>query len=180
MGASSPRPTPSPREPVGLPRPPLWLQWVLSLTIATVLIVLLVRFVDANSTPKAQAPHVSAKGQAAINAVSRIIDAQDQSPHVARIAPGTTPQSAMVAAINALLVHEVRDGTIPSPSQQTSCFQIAARGTAIEFRCSAYTGSTSYPFEGVAQRSTGTITFCKHDPPPGHGGTIPISRRCLI
>ena len=161
-------------------RPPLWAQFAISLLVAAVLIVLLVRFVDANSTPRAQAPHVSAKGSRVLDQEAAILDAQQQAPHVVHFAPTVAPQAAIEHAIADYMTQQINFNQIPGPLHQTQCFAVPDGVDAhLAFRCAALARATSYPFEGVVDRAAGTVTYCRHNPPPTPGDNVPVSGRCI-
>ncbi len=162
-------------------RPPLWAQWVISLTVAAVAIALLVRFVDANSTPRAQAPHISAKGVAILNQEAEILDAEQQAPRVVHLTAAVPPVAAIEHAISGYMTKQIDFDQIAGPLRQTLCFPVADRITShVAFRCSALARNTSYPFEGVVDRTKRTVTYCRHNPPPNPGDDVPISLRCTV
>jgi hypothetical protein len=152
---------------------------VLSFTVATALIIGLVVFVDANSTPKAQAPHLSSKGVLETRHDSAEIIAQDQLPHVVRLAATSTPRGGIQRAITAFMHQQIAFGAITGPLGSTQCFAVGTTHAGhVAFRCAALSGGTSYPFVGVVDPRAHAITYCKHDPPPTHGARIPLSPRC--
>jgi hypothetical protein len=161
------------------PRPPLWLQWVISLSVATLAIVLLVRFVDSHSTPRALAPHLTAKGAQVLNQESEVLDAEQQAPHVVHFSPSLSSTTAIERAVAAYMNNEINFNRLAGPLQQTLCFAVlGARAAHTVYRCSALARNTSYPFEGVVDRSSHTVIYCRHNPPPQPGDRIPISARC--
>jgi hypothetical protein len=180
MAQSAPQPRSTPPATRLRLRPPLWAQWVISLTVAVVAIVLLIRFVDANSTPRAQAPHLTAKGNKTLNAEAEILDSEQQAPHVVRFAPSVAPVAAIQHAIAAYMNQQIDFALIAGPLRQTLCFAVpGARTPDLAYRCSALARGTSYPFEGVVDRATRTVTYCRHNPPPNPGDNVPVSRRCV-
>jgi hypothetical protein len=155
------------------------LQWLLSLTVAAAAVVLLIRFVDANSTPRAQAPHVSAAGARSLNREAEIIDAQLQAPHVVRFSAGVAPITAIEQAIAAYMTTEIDFNRIAGPLHNTLCFRVTAvEGPRIAYRCSALSRDTSYPFEGIVLPATHMVVYCRHNPPPQPGDNVSVSRRC--
>jgi hypothetical protein len=161
-------------------RLPLWAQWALSALVATVAIVLLVRFVDANSTPQAQAPHVSAKGARIQAQEEETLTSEDQAPQVAHFAGKVKPRAAIANAITAFMQRQAALGAVSAPEAAPQCFPVAGgRGGDLAYVCSVYSGGkNSYPFEGVVNPAKHTVTYCKHDPPPSKGGVVPLSARC--
>jgi hypothetical protein len=184
MAESTPDPAPSvkpapPRRRSVRPRPPLWLQWVVSLSVAALAVVLLIRFVDAHSTPAAQAPHLSAKGARILNREAEILDAELQAPHVVRFSGSIAPTAAIEHAIAAYMTNEINFNRLAGPLRATLCFPVSASGRAhIVYRCSALARATSYPFEGVVNRRANVIVYCRHNPPPQPGDRVPLSPRC--
>ncbi len=172
------------------PRPPLWAQWVLSLLVAATLIVLLVRFVDANSTPQAQAPRLSPQGIKSLNAEAKILDSeqrarrllldsQQQAPHVVHYAATLAPLAAIEHAIAVYMTQQIDLAQIAGPLRATLCFAVPGGHLPdLVYRCSALAQATSYPFEGVVDRAARTVTYCRHNPPPSPGVNVPVSRRC--
>jgi hypothetical protein len=181
IAEDSPESRLSPRALLAPLRPPLWLQWVLSLLVVTVLIVLLVRFVDAESTPQAQAPHISAKGQRSLTHESTVLDGQEQAPHVVHFAAGISSVAAISHAVAAFINHQIDFGQLAGPVRDSLCFQVrGGRAPDLAFRCSVLARNTSFPFEGVVNPRTRVVTYCKHNPPPAPHVVVPISRRCLV
>jgi hypothetical protein len=144
------------------------------------LIVLLVRFVDANSTPRAQAPHLTAKGRNSLNAEAEILDSEQQAPHVVHYAASVAPVAAIEHAIAAYMTNQIDFAQIAGPLRATLCFGVpGGRAPDVTYRCSALARATSYPFEGVVNRASRTVTYCRHNPAPNPGDKVPLSRRCV-
>jgi hypothetical protein len=179
VGATPGQPRSGSRRLPARPKLPLWLQWTLSLLVAAVAIVLLVRFVDAQSTPQAQAPHISAKGARILNREAEILDAQEQAPMVSHFAAGVTVTAAIEHAIASYMTTEINFDRLDGPLRATLCFPVSTAAARVAFRCSALARSTSYPFVGVVDPATRTVVYCRHNPPPERGDRIPLSRRCL-
>ena len=149
--------------------------------MAVAAIVLLVRFVDANSTPSAQAPHVSAKGQRTLNQEAATLDAQEQAPRVVSYPATATPRAAISRAVAVYIHTQIDLGRIAGPVSASQCFAVpGGRAPHLAFRCSVLAHGTSYPFEGVVDPRAHRVTYCKHNPPPSPGTVIPISRRCQV
>lgn len=179
MADGAPQARPRERRRPALPRPPLWAQWVLSLLVAATLIVLLVRFVDANSTPQAQAPHLSAQGIKTLNAEAKILDSEQQAPHVVHYAATLAPLAAIEHAIAAYMTQQIDLAQIAGPLHATLCFAVPGGHLPdLAYGCSALARATSYPFEGVVDSAARTVTYCRHKPPPSPGVSVPVSRRC--
>ena len=160
-------------------RPPLWVRWVLSFSVAAALLVALVRFVESNNSDSSQAIENPA-GAEAQNREAAILVAQDQAPHTVRLKPQAVPARAIERAVRAdmasLIAHQALDG----PLGRSTCTQIGPRGTVrVAYRCMVVAGGVTYPFLGVVDLHAQQITYCKRDPPPVPSENIPVSRRCL-
>jgi hypothetical protein len=185
MAESTPSPVPPastappPRRRSLKPRPPLWLQWVLSLSVAALAVVLLIRFVDAHSTPAAQAPHLGPKAARILNQEAEVLDAEQQAPHVVHFTGTLPPTAAIEHAIAAYMTNEINFNRLAGPLRTTLCFAVSlAAGAHVVYRCSALARGTSYPFEGVVDRRTRLIVYCRHNPPPEPRDRVALSRRC--
>jgi len=176
---TSPSPSPSARRRSLRRKPPLWLQWVLSLSVAALAVVLLVRFVDANSTPRAQAPHLTPAGARSVNREAEILDAEQQAPHVVHYPPTLGATTAIQRAIAAYMNNEINFNRLDGPLRAALCFAVSQpTSERVAFRCSALARGTSYPFEGVVNRSMHVVVYCRHNPPPQPGDRVPLSPRC--
>lgn len=170
----------NPRQLLEPLRPPLWLQWVLSLTVAALAIFLLVRFVNAQSTQQAQAPHISAKGQRILNQEAEVLDSEQQAPHVVHFAASVAPLAAVERAVSGYINTQIDFGRMAGPVRETLCFPVpGATGDQSAYRCSVLARDTSYPFAGVVNRATHQVVYCRHNPPPVPGVNVPLSARCL-
>jgi hypothetical protein len=150
-----------------------------SLSVATLAVVLLIRFVDANSTPRAQAPHLGAKGARVLNQEAEILDAEEQVPHVVRFAASLSPTAAIERAISSYMTTEINFNRIAGPLRTTLCFPVSTSpGSHVVYRCSALARDMSYPFEGVVNRAAHVVVYCRHNPPPQPGDYVPLSPRC--
>jgi hypothetical protein len=158
-------------------RPPLWLQWVLSIVVAAAVIFGLVRFVQ--STTDNQITTESPAGEVRANREAEALVAEDQAPHTVRL-PGHTPDiAAITRAIRADMTALINDGTLTGPLQRSACAPTGSPGKAGQrFSCTAAAAGVSYPFVGVVDASAGTIVFCKRDPPPVPSQNVPLSPRC--
>jgi hypothetical protein len=180
IGSSASTTPPAPQRLRARLRPPLWAQWAISLAVAIAAIVALVRFVDANSTPAAQAPHISPKGQKSLNAEAIALDGELQAPQVAHYAPGVAPRAAIERAVAAYMTGQIDTAQLQGPLRESLCFAVpGGAGSHLAYRCSALASSQSFPFEGIVDPVAHTVTYCRHNPPPVRGVTVPLSRRCL-
>lgn len=155
---------------------PLWLRWFLSVVVAAVVLILVVRFVQShNSTVTAsQTP----SGLARANAESTVVVKQDQAPHVAGLKPGLSPVSGVASAVKADIDDSVNQGFINGPIQSSKCKSLSPHGHTLRFSCTVVAANISYPFLGVVDPSAHRITYCKKDEPPVPSQNIPVSRRC--
>lgn len=160
------------------PRPPLWGQWLLSLSVAALLIFGLIRFVQSNGStaPAPQSPSAEAEA----NRESAVLVAQDQAPHSARLRPGAAPAAALSAAIRAAMVTEIVQQQIYGPLQRSTCTQTGSHAAELGYTCAVVVNGLPYPFLGVVDLHRRVITFCKRDPPPVPSLNIAVSRRCLL
>lgn len=158
-------------------RPPLWLQWVLSITVAVAAIFALVRFVQSNTAD--QLTTESPAGVRQQNEEAEALVAEDQAPHTVRLPAHTTPRAAVNRAIRADMTTLIDQGSLDGPLQRSSC---APTGTADNagqrFSCTVSAAGVSYPFVGVVDAPARTIVYCKRDPPPGPSQNVPLAPRC--
>ena len=158
-------------------RPPLWLQWVLSMTVAVVAIFALVRFVQSSSGD--ETPTESPAGEVAANREAAILVAEDQAPHTVRLPVHTAPAAAVNRAIRADMTKLIGDGSIDGPLQRSSCAPAGRPGKDGQpFSCTVSAADVSYPFVGLVNARARTIVYCKRDPPPVPSQNVPLSPRC--
>lgn len=168
----------SPRSwPLPHPNPPMWLRWVLSLTVAAAVLVALVRFVSTHNavTLAEQSPQALAREHRQAD----ILAAQDQVPHVVAL-PASARQwkfvDGIVAAdINAKIQRGLIDGTL----QHVACRTGGRRSARLGFTCVAKVADVNYNYAGVIQSRAHRVVWCRHDAPPVPNEPIPLSRRCL-
>jgi hypothetical protein len=172
----------SSRKPA-LPKPPLWLQYLLSFGIAAVLIVLLVRWV-VQRQPLAEAPVRITNSKAIREAehYARVLAMQQQAPQTARQSATQTPAAAGRAAVLAFQAHQIAQGIHEGPIQSGYCSRTGGSSARVVFQCDVITGGAEnpvrYPFDVVATPATRTITFCPVVYPAVAGITVPVSIRC--
>jgi hypothetical protein len=158
-------------------RPPLWLQWVLSILVAVAVIVALVRFVQSSTAN--QITTENAAGAAQANRESEILVAEDQTPHAVRLTVHTAAAVAIDRAIRADMTAMIDEGSLDGPLQRSSCTRTGPPGkTRQSFGCTVSAAGVTYPFVGVVDARARTIVFCKRDPPPIPSENIPLSPRC--
>lgn len=155
---------------------PLWLRWFLSVLVALVVLVLVVRFVNAHNNDATASESPNAAAQA--NEESTVVVEQDQAPHVAKLKAGVSPAAGLAGAVRRDINYNVNQGFINGPIQHTGCTALKPRGHVLRFRCTVLAANIQYPFLGVVDVRTGQITYCKRDPPPVPSENVPVSRRC--
>jgi len=158
-------------------RPPLWLQWVLSIAVAAALIVGLVRFVQSSTAN--QITTESPAGEVQANREAEILVAEDQSPHTVRLTAHAAPAAALNRAIRADMTKLIDDGSLDGPLQHSACGRTGSSDKAGQrFSCTVSAAGVSYPFVGVVDAGARTIVYCKRDPPPVPSQNVPLSPRC--
>jgi len=158
-------------------RPPLWLQWVLSIVVATAAIFALVRFVQSNTAN--QITTESPAGEVRQNQEAEALVAEDQTPHTLRLPRHTAPAATLNRAIRADMTTMIDQGSLDGPLQRSSCAPTGPIGMAGQrFRCTVSAAGVSYPFVGVIDARARTIVYCKRDPPPVPSQNVPLSPRC--
>jgi hypothetical protein len=158
-------------------RPPLWLQWVLSITVAAAAIFALVRFVQSNTAN--QVTTESPAGEVQQNEEAEALVAEDQTPHTVRLPGHAAPTAAVNRVIRADMTTLIGQGTIDGPLQHSSCGLTGRPGRAGQrVSCTVSAAGVSYPFVAVVDTRAHTIVYCKRDPPPIPSENIPLSPRC--
>jgi len=156
---------------------PLWLRYVLALSVAAGVIVALVVAEHSSRTGPAYSEDRAAEAQA--NRESQIIVSQDQAPHSAPLPRRPVPRIGLERAIAADMSGRIRRHELNGPMQTTRCAATATRPAPREaFRCTVVAGEVNYPFLGVVDPRAGTVTWCKRDPPPVPSQDVPVSLRC--
>jgi hypothetical protein len=179
-----PTPSPAPAGPRSLFGPrgrlPSWAQWTISLGLAGFVVAALVVFVD-RAQPTANEPASVTRHSAVVeqNREARLLVAEDEEPHVLRIARPTPPRVAIRLAVAALMRAELRVGLISGPFQRATCRPRAGRPpTRAAFTCTAEAANVNYLLAGVVDPARRRVTICKRDLPPIPGLDVPLSRRC--
>ena len=195
MAADEPRAgarqTVPPRRPFGridsvqLPKPPMWLQFVLSFGIAAILIVLLVRWVDTRG-PNAQsiARVTNPKAIAAENQIARTLARQEQAPHLVPILASQTPRSAARAAVLAFQENQIAHdlNSAEGPIRSAYCNSAGGSPSRLVFQCDVITGGADepvrWPFDAVATPASRTVAYCPVVYSAIAGIYVPVSPRC--
>jgi hypothetical protein len=157
-------------------RPPMWVRWAISLGVGALLLVALVLFVSHHNGNGLA--HESPKAAERANREAEIVVAQDQAPHVVILAAETPV--AVAHAIRHDMASRIAAGNAVAPLEHVRCTPGATRGSDAGYRCRATAAGVGYPYEAVLNRSTRTLTFCKHDAPPVPSMNIPVSPRCRL
>jgi hypothetical protein len=158
-------------------RPPLWLQWVLSITVAAATILALVLFV--HSATENQLTTESPAGLRQQNEEAEALVAEDQAPHTVRLPAHTAPRAAVNRAIRADMTTLIDQGSLDGPLQRSSCAPTGTSGQGGQrFSCTVAAAGVSYPFVSVVDARARTIVYCKRDPAPVPSQNVPLSPRC--
>jgi hypothetical protein len=155
---------------------PLWLRWFLSVVVAAVILILVIRFVSHNNTDATAAQSPSAAARA--NEESTVIVEQDQAPHGVLLRSGETPTAAIERAVRSDISHSVNQGFINGPIEHVGCAAVKPVGRVLRYHCTVVAANINYPFLGVVDVRTKQITYCKKDPPPVPSENVPVSKRC--
>lgn len=168
---------PAPRAPGAYLRLPVGQRFALSLLVAAALLVALVLFVSAHNTDSPSSTNPAAAVQA--NRDAEILIAQDQAPHVVRLARGHASGAALEHAVRARMAAQVKSGSVDGPLRTARCRPLdAPTGSRRAFSCAIVAGAVTYPFLGVVDTAGRRITYCKRDPPPTASDNVPVSARC--
>jgi hypothetical protein len=163
---------------VAFRKPPLWMQFVLALGVAGLLLLALVIYVnDHNSSAEDEAAVNNPKVLVQENREARVIVGEDQAPHTAKLGAGS-PAAGLRRALLAYMSHQIAIGTLGGPISGSSCHPAGGDPARMLYRCTVSAASVSYPFDGVVQPSARIVTYCKVDPPPVASMRIPVSARC--
>jgi hypothetical protein len=160
-------------------KPPLWMQWLLTILAFAVLIAAISVGVHAVNDSASSSSEQSAALEA--NQESQIVLEEDEAPHSARLVRGARTQIALQRAISADMRVRIRTEGIPGPLQGVRCAPLGGNHAGRQaFRCIARADAVAYPFSAVVDRRAGALTWCKVDPPPQAGGPqeVPVSPRC--
>jgi hypothetical protein len=161
-------------------KPSLRVQWILSLSVAAILVTALVVIVDhGNHAANQPAPPISRAAVTEENREARILVTQDQAPHVAPLPHGVGTASAVAATVQTLIAGEIRRSEIVGPIERSGCRP--ARGSSpgrLVYGCTVEAASVNYPFDAVVVPAARQITYCKRDQPPVPSMNIPVSTRC--
>jgi hypothetical protein len=158
-------------------QPTLWQRYLLSATVAAVLLAALVIYVNGHNTDSPPSSDPAAAVQA--NREAEILVAQDQAPHVAGLPAGREAGTALVRVLRADMVRRISRGQIEGPVQRAVCRpRGSSTGLRRAFSCTVEAGHVGYPFLGVVDQARRRITYCKRDPPPVPTDDVPVSGRC--
>lgn len=159
--------------------PPIWVRMVLALGVAAALLIALVRFVQANSGNTQPIVSPANANQEASEAA--IVITQDQAPVTVRLRAGAVPQMAITDAVRTDIAARIAHRQLDGPLRRVSCRQTrTGRGGRIGFSCTAVADGIGYPFLGVADVRTRSLSYCKRDPAPVPSQEIPVSGRCRV
>ena len=173
-----PRRSSSPRAPGAYLPFPLWVRFTISSTIAVVLLVALVVFVNGHNTNSPALTNATTAVQA--NREAEVLIAQDQAPHTARLSAVAAPASGLLRVLRAYVSGQIARGAISGPLQRGTCQPTSPPGqTRRAYSCTVLTGSVEYHFVAAVDHGSHRVIYCKRDPPPAPSDVVPVSPRCL-
>ncbi len=146
--------------------------------VAFSLLAALVIFVERQSSGPAATERAAAAAQA--NREGEIVVAQDQAPHSVALRLGSSPAVALERVLRAEMAFRIAHGALQGPMGSAACFQFGVRGGRRGFSCTVEAAGVSYPFRGVVDSRSRSITYCKRDPPPVPALNVPVSARCRL
>jgi hypothetical protein len=156
----------------------LWERYALAGVIAVALIVAMILFVERHNTNSPTSTNPAAQVQA--NRDAEILVAQDQAPRAAPLAARVAAATAIARVVHARMAQEIASGAISGPLGPAHCVATGTAGPRTGFTCRVVAGNVSYPFLGVVDIRTGTVTYCKRDAPPTPSDNVPVSARCRV
>jgi hypothetical protein len=159
---------------------PIWLQWVIPFAVAAILVLALVLFVNHETNSVPQIATVTPSAAKEENREDTILVRQQQAPHTAKLSAGASAVNTLRGSITSWMAHQISLGNMNGPIKRLSCRTTAASTSArLVYSCDlTASAALTYPFDGVVQRSTGTITWCQRVAPPVPSMNVPVSKRC--
>ncbi len=148
----------------------------MSLGVGVILLVALVLFVSNHNSDNLATQ--SPKALARANREAEIVVAQDQAPHVVKLASAADPRAAIVGVVRADINRRISQGIIDGTLQRVTCRPAGGPAAKPGFSCTATVSDVNYQFLGVVNRPAGKLTYCKRDAPPVPSQNIPVSPRC--
>lgn len=172
---------PGPRRRRGFGGLPRWTQFAVTFGIAAIVIVAVVLYVHHVGNDSGQeAPITSPRAVKEENREANILVRQDQAPHVATIAAGTSPADGLRAAVLKYMRHQIDIGVISGPLTKAACMaRSGSTSTRSALRCDVTAAQVTYPFYGVVATQSGQITYCKKDQAPIPSMNVPLAAKCL-
>jgi hypothetical protein len=161
---------------------PLWAQWVIPFAVAAAVVIALVVFVNYETN---QVPVVAADNSAGAvreqNREDTILVQEQQAPKVVKLKAGESPAHAIRAAVVGYMTRQIAAGAMDGPIKSASCKAAGSTTTRLVFHCSVTASAqvVTYPFDGVVQPASRTVTYCQRVAPPIPSMNVPVSRRCL-
>lgn len=159
------------------PRPPLWVQWILSLAVGAAALVALVMFVTANAGNYSVAKLVPSAVKRA-NQEAEVLTMQDQAPHLIAVSSAADPRGALLLAIRSDMNRKISQGQVSGPLQRSSCKRSGGSASAPAYACVATAASVNYLYVGVIHVGAGKLVWCRHDEPPVPGQPVPLDPSC--
>ncbi len=154
------------------------MQWVLPFSIAVLVVVAVVVFVDHETNDVPQEANVTSRDAIVEqNREDTIIVQQQQQPHVVRLATGVSAADGLRSAVLGYMRRQVSHGSMAGPVTSATCHATGGTSSRQVLRCNVSAARVSYPFDGVV--SAGLVTYCQRVAPPVPSMNVPVSRRCV-
>ncbi len=160
---------------------PPWLQWALPFTVAGLVVVGLVYYVNHQTYDVPQIANVTKPSAvAAQDQQGTVIVEQQQAPHESSLGAAQAPLAGVHAAVLRYMRHEISLGVFAGPITHSACTRTGGSGSRLLFHCTvtATAQVVNYPFDAVADPASGVITYCQRVEPPVPSMNIPVSKRC--
>ena len=155
---------------------PLRVRWAVSFLVAIALVVLLVRFVDANNSNALA--HVSQKNLDTENRQAEIVVGQEQAPVTTAVPAGKPVTQTLRAAVRRDMNHQITDATIDGSLQRVSCVVHGGTLQRTGYHCVAEASDVNYFFLAVFTPKAHRAVFCEKIYPPIPSENVPVSARC--
>lgn len=154
----------------------MWAKFALSLSVAAILLVALIIFVNNNNTDSNQT--LTPSEQAKVNREAERVVAADQAPSTVTLGHGGTPHAETVRTIRATMSSLVNKGIVDGPLQRVRCTRHGGQAGRPAFSCVATANNVNYDYVGVVDVPARQFTYCKRDEPPVPSQNIPVSPAC--
>jgi hypothetical protein len=174
------------RQPLKFTRPPagrraetpLWAKWALSIGVVVVLLVALIIYVDHHNTDDSNGQPLTAKALEEQNQEATILQQQDQTPVVFKLAAGAVAVHAAEHAVHIDMSQRINHNEAGPPLKAASCHATTTAGARHGFSCKVLSGGVYFDFVAVIDAPARQLILCKRDPPPIPSETVPLDARC--